>query len=131
MKEGKSYMGKQELIIETLAFIQEKEKELLNKSGKSLGWIVDEGFTDETRAFIELMNSLYAIYDDLKAEIDAEEKERLERSLLKGYEKVERVINANADEISKFSDKLREIMKNYKPLMTIDIPKVDYSKFIN
>ena len=80
MKEGKSFMGKQELIIETLAFMQEEEKELLNKSGKSLGWIVDHGFAYETKAFVELMNSLYAIYDDLKAEIDAEEKERLERS---------------------------------------------------
>lgn len=106
-------MGKQELIIEALAFMQEEERKLLNESGKSMGWIVDKGFTSETRAFIKLMNKIYAIYDDLKAEVDAEVKELLESLSLKDYQKVE---------VSKIS----EIMKNYKPELNIKMPKIDF-----
>lgn len=104
---------KELIIIETLPYMQEEERALLRESGKSLGWIVDEGFKEETRALVELMNSLYAVYDDIKAEIEEENNRYVPMDLL---------ADVNGGMISKEQqEKLIKILKDYTP--TFDITK--------
>lgn len=114
-------MNKQELIIETLAFMQDEEKKLLKKCSKTLGDIVDNGFTDETKAFVKLMNNLYAVYDELENEMILEDVKRMKES---GFVKLEPLKNMDLS-------KLSEMMKKLPPVnMMLNIPKIDLSNIV-
>jgi hypothetical protein len=114
-------MSKQELIIETLSFTQNEEKDLLKKSGKTLGEIVDTGFTEETRVYVELMTRLYKIYDDLEKGMIMDNVKNIEKL---GFVKLEPLKDIDLSKMS-------EMMKNIKPVnMYFDIPQIDLTNLV-
>ncbi|MDD3173375.1 MAG: hypothetical protein PHF63_06915 [Herbinix sp.] len=118
-------MSNQELIIESLAFLQNEEKQLLKKSSKSLGWIIDEGFTEETRSFVSLMSRLYEIYDDLEKEMIVENAKNMKEIVLVKNTKENLILSQ--DDAKKFSD----YMKDMPPIHTMfNIPKMDLSNHV-
>lgn len=119
-------MSKQDLIIETLPYMQCEEKQLLEKSGKSLGWLCDEGFKDETRSLVELMNSLYAVYDDLEKKDREESIRRMKDSGLV------KVVHSQDEPLYKKSGLLSDLIKSVGEenlQRVINTPKLDYSIF--
>lgn len=121
-------MNKDELIIETLAFMQNKEKKLLEQSKKTIGDIVDSGFTKETKAYVQLMTRLYEIYDDLENEDKEENLRRMkEVGLVKRLDNNSNLLSIKDADIEKIS----KYIKNLPPVnMIFDIPKLDYTKFV-
>lgn len=112
------------LVVDAMAFMEDEDYSLLSKSGKTLGEIIDKGFTDETRAFIKLMNRLYEIHADLEEELEEQKRENL-----KDFMKNEKFIIAPTyNNLSELGKKLADL--KLTPIVDFNLPKIDFSNIV-